>query len=117
MTAPIDVLVVGGGPAGLATAIHLKQQLAAASGEASVAVIDKAPRPGYHCLSGAAFEPACLDDGTARSSFSRAAFIAAVGGKGKAAPSGEDGLIALALAEAALKSVAEGRKVKMSEIL
>ena len=46
-----------------------------------------------------------------------AAFIAALGGKGKAAPSGEDGLIALALAEAALKSVAEGRTVKMSEIL
>ena len=62
MTAPIDVLVVGGGPAGLATAIRLKQQLAAASQEASVAVIDKAPRPGYHCLSGAAFEPACLDE-------------------------------------------------------
>ncbi|MFH1474979.1 MAG: electron-transfer flavoprotein:ubiquinone oxidoreductase [Chloroflexota bacterium] len=62
MTAPIDVLVVGGGPAGLATAIRLKQQLAAASREATVAVIDKAPRPGYHALSGAAFEPACLDE-------------------------------------------------------
>ena len=46
-----------------------------------------------------------------------AAFIAAVSGKGKAAPSGEDGLVALALAEAALKSVAEGRTVKMSEVL
>lgn len=46
-----------------------------------------------------------------------AAFIAAVGGKAKAAPTGEDGMIALALAEAALKSVAEGRTVKMSEIL
>ena len=46
-----------------------------------------------------------------------AAFIAALAGKGKAEPSGEDGLIALALAEAALKSVAEGRVVKMSEIL
>jgi protoporphyrinogen oxidase len=30
MIAPLDVLVVGGGPAGLATAIRLKQQLAAA---------------------------------------------------------------------------------------
>jgi myo-inositol 2-dehydrogenase/D-chiro-inositol 1-dehydrogenase len=30
---------------------------------------------------------------------------------------GEDGLLALALAEAALKSVAEGRVVKMSEVL
>ena len=62
MTAPIDVLVVGGGPAGLATAIRLKQQLAATGGDASVAVVDKAPRPGYHALSGAAFEPACLDE-------------------------------------------------------
>ncbi len=62
MTAPLDVLVVGGGPAGLATAIRLRQQLAEAGREASVAVIDKAPRPGYHALSGAAFEPACLDE-------------------------------------------------------
>ncbi len=62
MTAPLDVLVVGGGPAGLATAIRLKQQAAAAGRETSVAVIDKAPRPGYHALSGAALEPACLDE-------------------------------------------------------
>jgi myo-inositol 2-dehydrogenase/D-chiro-inositol 1-dehydrogenase len=33
------------------------------------------------------------------------------------APSGEDGLAALALADAAVKSVAEGRKVKVSEVL
>ena len=46
-----------------------------------------------------------------------ATFIAALGGKGKAAPTGEDGLAALALAEAALKSVAEKRVVMMSEIL
>jgi len=58
VNAPIDVLVVGAGPAGLATAIRLKQQLVAASSDASVVVIDKSPRPGYHCLSGAAFEPA-----------------------------------------------------------
>jgi len=46
-----------------------------------------------------------------------AAFITAVSGKGIAAPSGEDGLIALALAEAALKSVAEKRTVAMSEVM
>ena len=45
-----------------------------------------------------------------------AQFIAALGGKGRAEPTGEDGLIALTLADAALKSVAEGRVVKMSEI-
>ncbi len=62
MTAPLDVLVVGGGPGGLAAAIRIKQQLVAASAEATVAVIDKAPRPGYHALSGASFEPAPLDE-------------------------------------------------------
>ncbi len=46
-----------------------------------------------------------------------ATFIAALAGTGKAEPTGEDGLIALALADAAVKSVAEGRVVKMSEIL
>ena len=46
-----------------------------------------------------------------------ASFIAAIGGKGKAEPSGEDGLIALALADAAVKSVAEKRVVNMAEVL
>ena len=45
-----------------------------------------------------------------------AAFVDAVGAKKAAAPSGDDGLLALALAEAALKSVKEGRMVKVSEI-
>lgn len=44
------------------------------------------------------------------------AFVDAVGAKTAAAPSGEDGLAALALAEAALLSVKEGRSVKVSEI-
>jgi myo-inositol 2-dehydrogenase / D-chiro-inositol 1-dehydrogenase len=45
-----------------------------------------------------------------------ATFIGAMQGKGAAEPSGEDGLMALALAEAALKSVAEKRTVLMSEV-
>ncbi len=45
------------------------------------------------------------------------AFIDAMGGKVAASPSGEDGLAALALAEAALKSVAEGRVVMVAEVL
>lgn len=43
-------------------------------------------------------------------------FIEAVEAKAVAAPSGLDGLIALALADAALKSVKEGRAVKVSEV-
>jgi myo-inositol 2-dehydrogenase/D-chiro-inositol 1-dehydrogenase len=46
-----------------------------------------------------------------------ASFIAALAAKTPATPSGEDGLVALALAEACLKSVAECRVVKMAEIL
>lgn len=45
------------------------------------------------------------------------AFIEAVTTGKPAAPSGEDGLIALALADAALKSVAERRTVALNEIL
>ncbi|WP_295805797.1 inositol 2-dehydrogenase [uncultured Nitratireductor sp.] len=46
-----------------------------------------------------------------------AAFVAAIAGGKPAAPSGEDGLRALALADAALLSVRERRAVKLSEIL
>jgi myo-inositol 2-dehydrogenase/D-chiro-inositol 1-dehydrogenase len=46
-----------------------------------------------------------------------AAFIAALAGKGAASPSGEDGLIALALADAAVTSVAEKRTVAVKDVL
>jgi myo-inositol 2-dehydrogenase/D-chiro-inositol 1-dehydrogenase len=46
-----------------------------------------------------------------------AAFIAALEGKTAMPVTGEDGMLALALAEAALRSVAEGRAVKVSEVL
>ncbi|WP_127753334.1 inositol 2-dehydrogenase [Devosia sp. 1566] len=45
------------------------------------------------------------------------AFIDAVQAKAPASPSGLDGLIALALADAALRSVREGRTVKLTEIM
>jgi electron-transferring-flavoprotein dehydrogenase len=59
---PVGVLVVGAGPAGLAAAIRAKRALAAAGSEAAVVVVDKAPKAGYHSLSGALLEPACLDE-------------------------------------------------------
>ena len=46
-----------------------------------------------------------------------AAFVAGLSGGASLAPTGQDGLAALVLAEAAVRSVAEGRKVKLSEIL
>jgi myo-inositol 2-dehydrogenase / D-chiro-inositol 1-dehydrogenase len=46
-----------------------------------------------------------------------AAFVVAASGKGKAEPSGEDGLTALLLADCAVKSVKEGRTVKVSELV
>jgi electron-transferring-flavoprotein dehydrogenase len=58
----IDILIVGAGPAGLGAAIRAKQAAKAAGREVGVAVIDKAPAPGNHVLSGAAFEAAVLDD-------------------------------------------------------
>ena len=44
------------------------------------------------------------------------AFVDAVESKSPANPSGLDGLLSLALADAALKSVQEGRAVKVSEV-
>jgi electron-transferring-flavoprotein dehydrogenase len=65
-TLETDVLVVGGGPAGLAAAIHFKDRLEAhgratgRSAEASVMVVEKAAEFGAHCLSGAVLDPVSL---------------------------------------------------------
>ncbi|MSO74830.1 MAG: electron transfer flavoprotein-ubiquinone oxidoreductase [Alphaproteobacteria bacterium] len=57
-----DVVVVGGGPAGLAAAIKLKQLAQAAGRELSVTIVEKGSEIGAHILSGAVFETKALDE-------------------------------------------------------
>lgn len=57
-----DVVIVGGGPAGLATAIHLKQLAADHGKEVSVVVLEKGSEPGAHILSGAIMDPRALTE-------------------------------------------------------
>lgn len=53
-----DVVIVGGGPAGLATAIRLKQLRP----DARVVVLEKGSEPGAHILSGAVMDPRAIDE-------------------------------------------------------
>ena len=55
-----DVVIVGGGPAGLSAAIRLKQQAVKAGVEVSVALLEKGSEIGAHILSGAVIDPSGL---------------------------------------------------------
>ncbi|MBU6191106.1 MAG: FAD-dependent oxidoreductase, partial [Betaproteobacteria bacterium] len=52
-----DVVIVGGGPAGLSAAIRLKQLAAEAGRELGVCVLEKGSEVGAHILSGAVMDP------------------------------------------------------------
>ena len=57
-----DVVIVGGGPAGLAAAIRLKQLAAEHSREVSVCILEKGSEVGAHILSGAVIDPKALNE-------------------------------------------------------
>ena len=57
-----DVVIVGAGPAGLSTAIRLKQLAAEAGKEVSVVVLEKGSEPGAHILSGAVMDPRAITE-------------------------------------------------------
>ncbi len=57
-----DVVIVGGGPAGLAAAIRLKQMAAKGGSEIGVCVIEKGSEIGAHILSGAVMDPQALTE-------------------------------------------------------
>jgi electron-transferring-flavoprotein dehydrogenase len=57
-----DVVIVGGGPAGLAAAIRLKQLAAERGREIGVCVLEKGSEIGAHILSGAVIDPIALTE-------------------------------------------------------
>ena len=57
-----DILIIGGGPSGLSSAIKVKQLANAEGKDVSVCVLEKGSEIGAHILSGNVFQPNALDE-------------------------------------------------------
>ena len=55
-----DVVIIGGGPSGLSSAIRIKQLAEQAGKEISVCLLEKGSEIGAHILSGGGLEPHAL---------------------------------------------------------
>ncbi len=59
---PFDVVIIGGGPAGLSASIHLSQLAKQNNTELSICVLEKGAEIGAHTLAGAVIEPRALNE-------------------------------------------------------
>jgi electron-transferring-flavoprotein dehydrogenase len=77
-TVSTDVLIIGGGPSGLATAIHLADILKQRDQNARILLIEKGSSIGSHILSGAVIKPSVFKELLPEVDFSEIPFNAKV---------------------------------------
>ncbi len=77
-TVSTDVLIIGGGPSGLATAIHLADMLKQKGQNKRILLVEKGRAIGSHILSGAVIKPAVFNELLPETDFSEIPFNAKV---------------------------------------